>query len=126
MLIAIVDDDKSLLKALARLLAEFGYCAECFSSAEEFLSAAATRETDCLLVDVNLGDSSGLDLVRQLSEDGIRIPVIFMSGSGDQGSRRQAIDLGCIRYLHKPFPPEELIAAVQCAIQASQSALPTC
>ena len=72
---AVVDDDAGVRKSLARLLSAFGYRTEVFGSAGEFLRAAPTSRPACILVDINLGDSSGLDLVRQLSVSGVRFPA---------------------------------------------------
>jgi FixJ family two-component response regulator len=118
MIIAIVDDDRNLLKALGRLLAERGYEAELFASAEEFLTAAPTSKADCLVLDMQLGEMSGLDVVRRLSEAGIKLPVICMSGSLQDKFRRAAFALGCFAYLAKPFDPDLLLATLEKATRA--------
>ena len=114
--IAIVDDNPALRKALQRLLQVLGYRTEMFASAEEFLSAATTSKASCLLVDIQLGSGSGLELVRQLFAAGFRFPVIFMSGSDSAMVRRQATDLGGRAYLIKPFPVAQLIDEIEKAI----------
>ena len=111
--IAVVDDDPGLRKALGRLLSAFGYRTEMFASAGEFLSAAPTSKAACIVVDIELGDTSGLELVRQLSASGLRFAVIFMSGAEDETILKRAMDLGCIAYLRKPFRPARLIEALK-------------
>jgi len=111
--IAIVDDDPGLRRSLGRLLSAFGYRTEAFGSAGEFLLAAPKSKPACIVVDVNLGDTSGLELVRQLSVSGFRSPVIFISGVEDETIERRAIELGCIAFLRKPFPADRLIEAVK-------------
>src|SRR5215471_1462635 len=118
MVVGIVDDDRDLLKALRRLLSAFGHDTELFSSAEEFLGVALVSKAECLVVDVQLGKMSGLDLVRRLSAIGIKLPVICMSGSVQDKFRKEAVGLGCTAYLQKPFDPALLIAAVERATGA--------
>jgi len=113
MIIAIVDDDRQLLNALGKLLSSAGYKPELFASAEEFLSAAATSKAQCLVLDMQLGEMSGLELIRRLSADGVKLPVICMSGSLQDKFRRAAFALGCFAYLRKPFDPDLLIATLE-------------
>ena len=116
-IVAIIDDDPGMRSATASLLSAFGYGTETFGSGEEFLNAAATSAVTCLVVDIKLGNISGLDLVRRLAAAGFKLPVIFMTGCADETIRTQAMQLGCcIAYLKKPFPAnlliEEIIKAV--------------
>src|SRR5512134_3797385 len=94
--IAVVDDEPGVRKALARLLSAFGYRAESFASAEEFLSAAPTSKATCLIVDFNLGDVSGLELARRLSKAGFDFPIIFVPGTADDTVRLQCMEFGCV------------------------------
>jgi FixJ family two-component response regulator len=114
--IAVVDDDPNLRKALARLISVLGHRVVLFASAVDFLDTAASSEATCLIVDVHLGVTSGLDLVRSLSVVGLRCPTIFISGSDDDTVRMQCIDLGCVAYLRKPLSDDRLIDAVAMAI----------
>jgi FixJ family two-component response regulator len=77
-IVAIVDDDPGMRRALRTLLSAFGYAVYTFDSAESLLSTAATSEADCLIVDVQLGDSSGIELGRQLAAGGFNFPMIFI------------------------------------------------
>jgi FixJ family two-component response regulator len=107
--VAIIDDNVRLLGALSRLLSGIGYHTELYASAKEFLDVAMTSEALCLIVDVQLGDSCGLKLARHLAKTGFTIPIIFMTGNGDEALKKQAMEIGCIAYLLKPFSAEVLV-----------------
>ena len=115
-LIAVVDNNLHILECLDLLLSSCGYQSKLFPSAEEFLSAAPTLGATCLIVDIELGNISGLELVRTLSAQGFASPVIFITGSGNELHRRQAMELGCAAFFLKPFSPERLIEAIAKAI----------
>ena len=114
--IVVVDDDPDILHSLELVLSLCGYQTKLFASAEEFLRAAPTLEAACLVVDVQLGDISGLELIRALCGQGCAVPVIFITGSHDDLHRRQAMELGCAAFLLKPFSAERLIETVRKAI----------
>ena len=114
--IAIIDDDPAMLDAVARLLSARGYVTETFDSAEAFLNAIATCKANCLLVDIQLSDISGVELAHQLKADGVEYPIIFMTGLNDETIRSQAVAAGCIAFLYKPFPEKLLIDAIEKAI----------
>jgi FixJ family two-component response regulator len=116
--IAVVDDDQDMRLALGDLLSLSGYRTELYASAEEFITTAKTTEASCL----QLGEVSGVELGRQLSRAGFTFPIVFMTGSQDERFRRQAMDLGCIAYLHKPFPKACLIEAIKMAIGSDHDA----
>jgi FixJ family two-component response regulator len=107
--VAIIDDNVRLLGALSRLLSGIGYHTELYASAKEFLDVAMTSEALCLIVDIQLGDSCGLKLARHLAKTGFTIPIIFMTGNGDEALKKQAMEIGCIAYLLKPFSAEVLV-----------------
>src|ERR1043166_1408400 len=110
--VAVVDDDPSVRKALARLLSAVGHRPVLFASAAEFLSTAATNKAACVLIDINLGAMSGLDLGRELSLAGFHFPIIFMSSMDDDSIRERCLDFGCIAYLRKPFSEARLLDAI--------------
>jgi FixJ family two-component response regulator len=114
--IAVIDDDLGILVSLELVLSSCGYHAALFASAEEFLNAASTLEASCLIVDIQLGDISGVELVRTLYSQGCELPVIFITGSRDELHQRQAMELGCAAFLLKPFSAERLIETVRKAI----------
>jgi FixJ family two-component response regulator len=117
--IAVVDDDSSIRDAVVHLLSAHGYGTEAYSSAEEYLGATSAGKAMCLVSDIQLGGISGISLVRQLSTNGVKLPVIFMTGCESDATRGEAVVLGCVAYLRKPFPPHLLLEAIVKAIGAS-------
>jgi FixJ family two-component response regulator len=110
--IAVIDDHPSILSAMGRLLCTLGYRTELYVSAEEFLEAAMTSEAICLIIDIHLGESSGIELARQLAIDGFKIPIIFMTSDISESVRKRAMDVGCVAFLTKPFTPNALMEAL--------------
>ena len=122
--IVVVDDDRAVRQALCCLLSAQGYRTEAYASAAEFLDGAVTTEAACLLLDVELGAMSGIDLARKLTACGFNVPIIFMTGSDDEKFRRAAMDLRCVAYLLKPLRVEQLTSAISRAIGWGASMLP--
>ena len=114
--IAVVDDDPEMRAAMVRLLSALGYAAKTFDSAEAFLVCAATSDAICLVIDIELGDISGIELAHQLVADGFRFPVILMTGLDDELMRAHAVAEG-IALLRKPFSAEMLHNAIRAAIE---------
>jgi FixJ family two-component response regulator len=114
--IAIVDDDAVMRNALALFLSALGYRIKSYGSASEFLAIAATTEAACLIVDIQLGDMTGVGMARKLVADGFDLPFIFMTGSDDEQMRGEARSFGAVAYLIKPFRVEELMSALSKAI----------
>jgi FixJ family two-component response regulator len=110
--VAIVDDDPGMRDALDLLLSSLGYQTEVFASAEEFLSASTASNPACLLVDIQLGGMSGLDLARKRLLTKRAVPTVFMTGRHDEATQRQALEFGCVAFLHKPFPDDQLIESI--------------
>ena len=107
--IAVVDDSDVMREALDHLLEAAGYRTELYASAEEFMRAAPSTRDACLVVDVELGATTGPQLLRELSARGHRFPAVLMSGCGDPKLRRVAAELGCMTFLAKPFAPNDLL-----------------
>jgi FixJ family two-component response regulator len=114
--IAIIDDDPAIRDGLSNLITALGYQAEVYSSGEEFIDVAMKSAARCLLVDIQLGDTTGVELASHLLAMGLTFPVIFMTGSRDDMIRKRAIDFGCVAYLLKPFPANQLVKAISEAI----------
>ena len=114
--VAVIDDDSAVLEAMHSLLSARGYQTELYASAEQFVDVALKSKAACLLVDVQLGDISGIELGRHLVAIGLTFPIIFMTGSPDDALQKQAMDFGCVAYLHKPFSEDRLIQAITRAI----------
>jgi len=103
-------------KSVSRSLGEHGFATEEFDSAEAFLARLPMAGPACLVLDIQLEGMSGLQLRDHLRARGINLPVIFITGIEENNFEQQAISLGCVAYLRKPFGPEALIAAVKKAI----------
>ena len=110
--VAVVEDDPSMLQGLNRLLSAHGFGVERFTSAESFLDGIDKCEAKCLIIDIHLGEISGIDLKRQLTASGSNLPVIFMTAIDTESTRQEAFDAGCIAYLMKPFLAKLLIDAI--------------
>ncbi len=117
--IFVVDDDRSILQGLNRLLRECGFEAVLFDSAEALRNHDDFSEALCIILDINLGDGSGIDLRRQLAAAGISLPVIYMTGNDSHQTRTAALESGCIAYLTKPFSAKSLMAPIERASSGS-------
>jgi FixJ family two-component response regulator len=110
--IAVVDDDPGIRKALARLLRGAGFEAHAFGTAEEFLRSEESGSDFCLLLDIRLPGMSGLELYASLASHGIRLPVVFMAAD-EQNRLRAAALLGERLCLWKPFSDAALLGAIR-------------
>lgn len=123
-IVFIVDDDTRMRAAMQRLLRTVGLHSESFAKPEDFLQRKLPNSPSCLLLDVRLPGMSGLDLQRKLTEMGVQIPVIFITGHGDIPMTVQAMKSGAMEFLTKPFRDQDLIDAIQEALKRdSQSRL---
>jgi FixJ family two-component response regulator len=110
--VAIVDDDAGTKVAMRRLLSALGYTTYSFDSAEAFLMTVAGSKANCLVVDIQLGEMSGIELARRLAEAGFKFPIIFMTAVDNPAILSQVAQLGCIACLRKPFSGDQLIEAI--------------
>jgi FixJ family two-component response regulator len=110
--IAIVDDDASVLKALTRLLRAHAYRTQAYASARDFLAALPDAVPDCLILDLQMPDMSGLELLQHLAGRGVRIPVIIITAQGDAAVRQRCDSMGAIAFLTKPLQDSALFAAL--------------
>ena len=117
-LISVVDDDESVRESLPDLLKEFGFDAQSFSSAEEFLASETLAETNCLLLDVAMPGMTGPDLQRELLLREHSIPIVFITGQRDAATRLRLIAQGAVDCLFKPFEPNDLLQALNTALGA--------
>ena len=115
-LIAVVDDDVSVRRALARLLQAAGYHAETFADAEAFLAHPASHSPACLILDVRMPGMSGRELYDHLRAERRAIPTIFITGHGDSRMAARAVEAGAAGFLLKPFEDEQLLEAVEEAV----------
>ena len=116
-LVSVVDDDESVRESLPDLLREFGFAANSFSSAEEFLTSDRINETRCLVLDIAMPGMSGLDLQQELERTGQKIPVVFMTAQRDKAIQSRAFKQGAVRLLLKPFSDTALLEAVNAALE---------
>ena len=115
-IVAVVDDDPSMLNAAESLLDAQGFATMVFVSAEEFLDRGAATQVDCLLLDIYLGGVSGFELRKRLKNSGSTLPVIFMTALDDEAIREQALKAGCVALLRKPFQARKLLEAIKQAV----------
>jgi FixJ family two-component response regulator len=115
-LIVIVDDDESIRESLPDLLRQMGFRVRAFRSAEEFLAAVHVKRIDCLLIDVVMPASSGVDLHRELVRRGQTVPIVFMSASTDQLVAERSLAEGAVAFLVKPFSEVALREAIGAAV----------
>ena len=114
--VAIIDDEPTVRGALAALVASKGYRTEVYASAEDFITHVTQSEATCLVVDVHLGDLTGIELGRHLASLGYTFPMIFVTGAHDRSLQKQAMAFGCIAYLHKPIASDLLLDAIAEAV----------
>jgi FixJ family two-component response regulator len=109
--ITVIDDDPTMLKAIERLLRAKGFDVETFASAEAFL--ATSSKAACLVLDINLGGMSGIELRRQMTASGSEPPpTIFITALDDEAAHKEAMEAGCLAYLRKPFLASLLVGAI--------------
>jgi len=116
-LVCIIDDELSVRESLSDLLESMGLKARAFASADEFLTKSSSEVPSCLVLDIQLPGISGLDLQQQLRNGDTQIPIVFMTGYGDIPTSVRAMKAGAIEFLTKPFRDQDLLTAVNQAIE---------
>jgi FixJ family two-component response regulator len=119
-LIAIVDDDESVRRALKRLARSLGMDAESFTAGREFidlLGAMPSFQPDCVILDVQMPGMNGLEVQEQLAQSGSRLPVIFITAHDEVGARERALAAGAVAFLRKPFDDELFIKTLSVALK---------
>jgi FixJ family two-component response regulator len=112
----VVDDDIAFCVALSRLIRTVGLLVETFGSAAEVLSDDRLKDADCLVLDVHLPDLSGLELQAKLTQLGVELPIVFITGRGDIPMSVRAMKAGALDFLTKPFDNQQLLDAIQQSI----------
>jgi FixJ family two-component response regulator len=120
-IVFVVDDDPSMREAVQDLIASVGLQARGFASPREFLEAARPDAPACLVLDVRLPGSSGLNFQQELAQAGVHIPVIFITGHGDIPMSVRAIKAGAVEFLTKPFRDQELLDAINAGIERNRA-----
>ncbi len=118
----VVDDDVTICVALSRLIRTAGLQAETFGTATECLSDDRLKDADCLVLDVHLPDLSGLELQAKLTELGLELPIVFITGRGDIPMSVRAMKAGALEFLTKPFDNQQLLDAIEQGIERCHSA----
>ena len=113
----VVDDDELVRVAIEGMLKAVGLHAETFGSPQEFLNNERVDGPSCLVLDVRLPGTSGLDLQRQLTQAGVQIPIIFITGHGDIPMSVKAMKSGAVEFLTKPFRNQDLLDAIHQALE---------
>jgi FixJ family two-component response regulator len=116
--IAVIDDDPSVCKALARLLRASDLDANVYGSAQQFLESLETSAPDCLVLDLQMPDMNGLALQRELGRAGRRLPTVIITGHDEPGMRARCLAAGAAAYLRKPLEANTLLAAIEAAISS--------
>lgn len=116
-LIVVVDDDAGIREALEGLFRSVGHRVALFGSAQDLLTTGVPSDANCLILDVRLPGTSGLDLQDMLSRLEVRIPIIFMTGYGDVPMTVRGMKAGAVDFLTKPFRDQEMLDAVSAAIE---------
>ena len=118
----VIDDDRGMRQAIQDLVESVGLRAEAFTTGEEFLERPRTADPSCLVLDVRLPQMSGLDFQRKLAELGLCIPIIFITAHGDIPMSVKALKSGAVEFLTKPFRDQDLLDAIQQALQRDRAA----
>jgi FixJ family two-component response regulator len=116
----VVDDDVSVRESVEGLIRTAGWEARTFDSAEAFLAFPSPPGPSCLVLDVSLPDLNGLDLQARIARDRTEMPIIFVTGYGDVPMTVRAMKAGAAEFLTKPFGDEELLGAIEAALERSR------
>jgi FixJ family two-component response regulator len=119
----IVDDDSGVRRAVQDLVESVGLRAESFATGQEFLNKKRTSDPSCLVLDVRLPQMSGLDFQHKLADVGVQIPIIFITAHGDIPMSVRALKSGAVEFLTKPFRDQDLLDAIQQALQRDRATL---
>jgi FixJ family two-component response regulator len=119
--VIVIDDDAGIRQALGKLLRSVGLQATLHGSVPEFLNAKRPDGPSCLVLDVRLPGKSGLDFQRELKNEGIELPIVFITGHGDIPMSVQAIKGGAVEFLTKPFRDQDLLDAIAQALEQDRS-----
>ena len=109
----VVDDDPGILRSVARMLRQFGYATILFPSAEAFANHSDLDDAVCVLLDINLGDGSGIEQRHRLKAAGNTVPVIYMTSNDNPAVREAALQSGRLAYLTKPLSTKSLIEPLE-------------
>ena len=118
LVIAVVDDEESVRRALGRLLRSAGHDVRSYAAGTEFLSSLSSGHPDCLILDVHMPGLTGFEVLGRLQADGVRLPTIAITGFDEPGAEPRAVRLGAVKLLRKPIREDELLEALGLAASA--------
>jgi FixJ family two-component response regulator len=121
-MVFVVDDDAPMRESLKNLIRSVGLRVELFASAQEFLLSKRPDLPGCLVLDVRMPGLSGLDLQKRTGDAGIEIPIVFITGHGDIPMSVRAMKAGAVEFLTKPFRDQDLLDAIQQALERDRKA----
>lgn len=113
LLVAVVDDEDDVLRALRRLIGAFGHAVETYSTGSDFLASLDDHLPDCVLLDLSMPDMTGFDVQARLFAQGRRLPVVIISANDDNETRQRAIDGGASDFLSKPMDADRLLSSIE-------------
>ena len=116
-IVHVVDDDASIREALQNLFLSMGLEARTYATARDFVAAGVSDSPGCLVIDIRLPDINGLDFQVRLTQTGVRLPVVMMTGYGDIAMSVRAMKSGAVDFLPKPFKDQDMLDAVLAAIE---------
>jgi FixJ family two-component response regulator len=119
-IVHVVDDDPSMREALQDLFLSIGLETRTYATARDFLAAALADAPGCLVIDIRLPDMNGLDFQVQLTQRGVRLPVVMMTGYGDIPMSVRAMKCGAVDFLPKPFKDQDMLDAVLTAVEGDR------
>jgi FixJ family two-component response regulator len=120
-IVHVVDDDASMRGALASLFNSVGLSTQTYAAAGDFLAAGAPEGPGCIVIDIRLPDMNGLDFQARLTQMGVRLPVVMMTGYGDIPMSVRAMKRGAVDFLPKPFHDQDMLDAVMAAIERDRA-----
>jgi FixJ family two-component response regulator len=115
--ISIIDDDLMVRESTADLINSLGYQALTFASGEQFLASGYLKDTACIITDLQMPGTTGLDLQSRLHADGHRTPIIFITAYPKDATRSRALNAGAVAFLSKPFEESALISSLETALE---------
>ena len=120
-LIAVVDDEASVRKALGRLLRAAGFESRLFASGHEFLEACRKEPPDCVVLDLHMPEMSGLEILRRMNGSGLFLPMVLITADDESGRCQRLLDEGAVAWLRKPLDGPQLIQRVEHAVLLARS-----
>ena len=121
-LVAVVDDEDAIRKALKRLLRSAGIAVESYASGQEFLQSLPAQRPDCVVLDIGMQGMTGFDVQVRLKAAHVPVPIIFITALDDPGDQTRAMQAGAAAFLRKPFDDEALLAAIGAVVRLTPTA----